>query len=84
MLLGSLMLAAILALSAVVLAEALDSTVRGARDVRSVFGSAPLAVVPEIRNSITRQRRQRRVGALAGSVLVGAPILYFIVRLATA
>lgn len=80
----SLILASILALSAVVATEALDSKVRGARDVRSVFGNSPLAVVPEIRNSITRQRRTRRVRALVGSVLIGAPVLYFVVRVATA
>lgn len=80
----SVLLSLILAFSAVVAAEAVDSSVRGARDLRSILGSSPLAVIPEIHNSVFQQRRRRRVTALAGSVIIGAPLLFLVVRLLAA
>ena len=43
-----LMLAILLGLTVVVIAESVDQSVRGSRDVRSVLALAPLAVIPEI------------------------------------
>ena len=83
-LIASMLLALVLVLSSVVVAEMVDSSVRGSRDIRSLLDCSPLAAVPEIRNSVVRARRSRRIRVLAGSVLVGAPVLYLVVRLATA
>jgi uncharacterized protein involved in exopolysaccharide biosynthesis len=80
----SVLLSLILAFSAVVAAEALDATVRGARDVRAILGSSPLAVIPEIHNSLFQRQQRRRLTAFVGSVIVGAPLLFLIVRLLAA
>ena len=70
-----------LAFMAILAAEIMDTTVRGSRDVRSLLGLSPLAVIPEIPNSISRRIRARQMVAFATSVLVGAPVAYFVVRL---
>jgi nitric oxide reductase large subunit len=76
-----LILASIVALSAVVVVEALDSRVRGAGDIRRLLGRSPLAVVPEIHNSVYWWRRMRRVLMLGGATVVAAPVIYFVVQL---
>jgi polysaccharide biosynthesis transport protein len=80
----SVLLALMFSLAAVVIGEALDTSVRGSRDMRGLLGRSPLGVVPEVRNSVRQARRRRRVAALAGSVIIGAPTLYFLVHLMTA
>jgi uncharacterized protein involved in exopolysaccharide biosynthesis len=74
-----LILAAILALTAVVTAELLDTRVRGAADVRQTLGLAPLAVVPVIQNSVYWRGRTRRLATMAVTLLVAAPVLYTLV-----
>jgi uncharacterized protein involved in exopolysaccharide biosynthesis len=76
-----LILASIVALSAVVVVEMLDSRVRGAGDIRRMLGRSPLAVVPEIHNSVYWWRRMRRVLMLGGATVVAAPVIYFVVQL---
>jgi polysaccharide biosynthesis transport protein len=80
----SLMLAIFLALSAVIAAEVLDTSVRGSRDVRSLMGRTPLAVVPRIQNSLYFQQRSRKLALLVGSLVLGAPVLYLVIRLVAA
>ncbi len=75
----SLILAGIAALSAVVVAEALDARVRGAADIRRALGRAPLSIVPEIHNSTYARAHTRRLVILVGSVVIGAPVLYLLV-----
>lgn len=79
-----LIVAAIAALSAVVVAELLDQRVRGAADIRRTLGRAPLAVVPEIQNSVYWRTRTRRVARLTASILILTPILYLFVHLLVA
>ena len=71
--------AAIIALSAVVVAEMLDTRVRGAADIRRTLGLAPLAVIPVIHNSLYWRARTRRLMALGVTVLVATPVLYVLV-----
>jgi polysaccharide biosynthesis transport protein len=76
-----LIIAAVIALSSVVVAEMLDTRVRGAADIRQTLGATPLAAVPVIQNSIFWRLRARRLGMLAVSVLLSAPLLYLLVYL---
>jgi uncharacterized protein involved in exopolysaccharide biosynthesis len=80
----SLLAAAFLGLAAIVAAETFDSKVRGARDVRSMLGLNPLSVVPEIHNSVYHARHQRRLAMLVGSLVIGAPVAFLLVRLLAA
>ena len=73
--------AIVVGLMGAVLAEALDSTVRGSRDIRAGMNETPLSVIPKIGNSISRRRRYRQATVAAISLLVGVPALYFVVLL---
>jgi uncharacterized protein involved in exopolysaccharide biosynthesis len=75
-------LAVIFSLGAALTAEAMDQTVRGSRDLFSILETAPLAIVPQIRNSVYMAGRRRRVMRLAMSVLIGLPAMYGLIRLA--
>jgi hypothetical protein len=75
-------LAAILALGAALGAEAMDQSVRGSRDLISILGVTPLAIVPEIRNSGYLRGRRVRLTRLAVSLLVGIPAIYGLIRVA--
>ena len=75
-------LAVIFALGAALTAEAMDQSVRGSRDLISILETAPLAIVPEIRNSRYLAAHRRRLTRLAVSLLVGVPTLYGLIRLA--
>ncbi len=79
----SVFLALMLSFSAAVASEIFDSTVRSSRDLRSMFGVAPLAMIPEVRNSVTQRRHKLRLATLAASVLAGVPMLYLAVSLLT-
>jgi polysaccharide biosynthesis transport protein len=65
-----LMLAILLGLTVVVIAESTDQSVRGSRDVRSVLALSPLGVIPEIGDSATARRQRWRVAMLTMSVCV--------------
>ena len=56
-------------------AEALDTKVRGRRDVLLAFGAPPLAVVPMLSNSVSRRGARRRAIAIFGTVLVVAAVI---------
>lgn len=76
-----IILASSIALSGVVVAEMLDTRVRGASDIRQILGRSPLAVVPEIQNSIYWRTRTRRIAKLAASVVIATPVIYLLVYL---
>jgi len=76
-----LMGASILALMAALGATALDSTIRGTRDVQTILATSPIGIVPYIRNAAFHRRRGRQITALAASVLLALPVCYFLVRL---
>jgi uncharacterized protein involved in exopolysaccharide biosynthesis len=63
-------LALILSLSSVVVAESIDQTVRGSRDIRRVLDLAPLGVIPDIQDASTARRQRWRMVTLTACVLV--------------
>jgi succinoglycan biosynthesis transport protein ExoP len=63
-----LMLAILISLTAVVIAESIDPNVRGSRDVRSVLALSPLGVIPEITDSVTARHHRWQVAILMASV----------------
>ena len=74
---------AIFAVISAIGAEIVDGTVRGSRDVRAILVTAPLAVIPEIQNSVYRRRRARQFVTFASCVLIAAPIMFILIRVAT-
>jgi polysaccharide biosynthesis transport protein len=64
-----------------VLAEAIDGTVRGSKDIEMLLGVRPLAVVPEIWNSVAAQRRNRQLTVVAASAAVVIPAAFIVIRL---
>jgi succinoglycan biosynthesis transport protein ExoP len=75
------MLAILLGLTAVVIAESLDQTVRGSRDVRRVLSLAPLAVIPEIHDAAAASKQRWQVAILALSVVLGSAAVLMTVRI---
>ncbi|MGO9327230.1 MAG: hypothetical protein ACLQJ0_03835, partial [Steroidobacteraceae bacterium] len=74
-----LIAAIVIGLMSTVLAEGLDSTVRGTRDIRAALNEIPLSAIPKISNSISKRRRSWQAAVGAISLLVGVPVLYFVV-----
>jgi len=70
-----LMLAILLGLTAVVIAESVDQTVRGSRDIRRVLALSPLGVIPEIQDSATARRYRFQVAMLTACVIIGAAVV---------
>jgi len=78
---ASVLIGLIVALSAALVAEMLDSSVRGSRDLARLIGTAPVAVVPEIANSVTRARTRRELRYATAGIVVAVPLAYFGMRL---
>jgi uncharacterized protein involved in exopolysaccharide biosynthesis len=74
-------IAVMLSMAAAFVANALDPNVRGRGDLADLLGVSPLAVVPEIQNSVSRRIRFRQITTMAVCLLVSVPIMYLIVRL---
>jgi hypothetical protein len=74
------MLAILLGLTAVVIAESVDQTVRGSRDIRRVLGQSPLGVIPEIQDAATARRERLQVSMLTVCVFVGAAVVVMAAR----
>jgi protein tyrosine kinase modulator len=70
-----LLLAILLSLTAVVIAESIDQSVRGSRDIRRVLALSPLGVIPEITDSGTARRHRLQLAALMAFVCVGAAVV---------
>jgi uncharacterized protein involved in exopolysaccharide biosynthesis len=75
-----LMLAILLGLTAVVIAESLDQSVRGSRDIRRVLALSPLGVIPEIRDAATARRDRLQVMMLTLCVFVGTAVVLMAAR----
>jgi uncharacterized protein involved in exopolysaccharide biosynthesis len=71
----------LLALMAALGATAVDSTVRGTRDLQTLLAMSPIGIVPYIRNSAFHRRRGRQITAVAASILLAVPVCYFLVRM---
>jgi polysaccharide biosynthesis transport protein len=74
------MLAILLSLTAVVIAESVDQTVRGSRDVRRVLDLSPLGVIPEIQDAVTTRRARWRMATLTVCVVVASTAIVVTVR----
>jgi len=70
----------LLALMAALGASALDSTIRGTRDLHTLLEVSPIGFVPVIRNSAFFRRRGLQMTALAASIVLGVPACYLLVR----
>ena len=77
---GGIFLAVVFALAAVVIAEAMDQTVRGSRDVRRTLAVAPLAVIPEILDISAIRKQRLKVGLLATCTVFGSVIVVMTLR----
>lgn len=75
-----LMLAILLSLTAVVVAESVDQTVRGSRDVRRVLDLSPLGVIPEITDATVSRRQRWRMATLTACVVVASTVIVVTVR----
>jgi polysaccharide biosynthesis transport protein len=75
-----LMLAMLLSLTAVVVAESVDQTVRGSRDVRRVLDLSPLGVIPEIQDAVTARRARWRMATLTACVVLASTAIVMTVR----
>ncbi len=75
-----LMLAILLSLTAVVIAESVDQSVRGSRDIRRVLALSPLGVIPEIQDSATARRQRLQVAMLTVCVFVGTAVVLMAAR----
>jgi polysaccharide biosynthesis transport protein len=73
--------ATVLAFVGAIIAEVLDGSVRGSRDVVNLLATAPLATIPEIRNGAFHRRRRMQLVAVAFCTVVGTPLLYFVIVL---
>ena len=71
-----LMLAILLSLTAVVIAESADQSVRGSRDIRRVLALSPLGVIPEIR----ARQHSLQVVMLTLCVIVGTAVVLVTAR----
>jgi succinoglycan biosynthesis transport protein ExoP len=74
------MLAILLSLTAVVVAESVDQTVRGSRDVRRVLDLSPLGVIPQIQDAVTARRARWRMMTLTACVVVASTAIVVTVR----
>ena len=75
-----LMLAILLSLTAVVIAESVDQSVRGSRDIRRVMALSPLGVIPEIQDSATARRQHLQAAMLTVCIFVGAAVVLLAAR----
>ena len=75
-----LLLAILLSLTAVVIAESVDQSVRGSRDIRRVLALSPLGVIPEIQDSATARRHRLQVAMLMVCVCVGSAVVLMAAR----
>ena len=75
-----LMLAILLSLTAVVVAESVDQTVRGSRDVRRVLDLSPLGVIPEIQDAVAARRARWRMATLTTCVVLASTAIVMTVR----
>jgi len=76
-----LILALLLSLTAVVIAESLDQSVRGSRDVRRVLALSPLGVIPEIEDSVTARRHRWQLAVLTMCVCLATVVVLATARI---
>lgn len=73
--------AALIGLTAAIIAETVDPTVRGTSDLRRILNVTPLATIPEIETAESIAVAKRQTTAFVATVAGGALVLFFVVRL---
>jgi polysaccharide biosynthesis transport protein len=76
-----LIAAGIVALAGLMIADTIDSTVRGSRDVRNILGVSPIAMVPNILSAEVQRHRRTQFAGWAGALFVGAAAMFVAIRL---
>jgi polysaccharide biosynthesis transport protein len=74
--------ATVLAFMAALGAAALDSSVRGRRDLAALLNVAPIGIVPVIRNAAFARQRRRRLAAWVATAVVAIPAVYLLIHFA--
>jgi hypothetical protein len=74
-----LFIAGTLAGGAAFIAEITDNTIRGSKDIRTVFQMQAIATVPIVQNSVSRSHRRRQMMMMSLSALMLAAILVLVV-----
>jgi polysaccharide biosynthesis transport protein len=74
--------ATLVAFMAALGASALDSSVRGRRDLVALLNVTPIGIVPVIRNAEFARRRRRRLTAFIATSVIVIPALYLVIHLA--
>ena len=70
-----------LGIAAGLIAEALDSTIRGTRDIRQVMQMPPIAAIPVIKTDSDRRRDRLRHVTVAAVVIVAVGVVGLYVRM---
>lgn len=76
----AVVLGTIASLTAVILAQLFDATVRGARDIQDILGVAPLTAVPVIKRSSTGRKTAAPTYAAAAAAAVAVVVCAVVVR----
>jgi polysaccharide biosynthesis transport protein len=77
----SLFLAVSLGGMVAILAEGMDSTVRGSKDIYAVLQTQPIGTIPIVHNSVSRAQARRRVAYYGGGALILAAAVVLFARL---
>jgi len=77
----SLIAAALVGLTAAVVTESVDPTVRGTSDLRRILNVTPMASIPEIETADSQAIVRRRVFGFSASLAGGAAVLFLAVRM---
>jgi uncharacterized protein involved in exopolysaccharide biosynthesis len=77
----ALIAAALVGLTAAVVAESVDPTVRGTSDLRRILRVTPLAAIPEIETAEAVAVGKRRLAGFTASLAGGAAVLFIAVRM---
>jgi hypothetical protein len=56
-------------------AEAVDTTIRGARDVRALLQAEPIVAIPIVQNSVSRSHTRRQLVLTFGTLAVVIAVL---------
>ncbi len=74
--------ATLLAFMAALGVSAVDSSVRGRRDLVALLNVTPIGIVPVIRNAAFARRRRRRLAVLVATSAIAIPAAYLLIHFA--
>jgi uncharacterized protein involved in exopolysaccharide biosynthesis len=77
----SLIAAALVGLTAAIVSETIDPSVRGTADLRRILKVTPLATIPEIETSDSQQAAKRWLAGFSASLAGGAAVLFLAIRM---